>query len=166
MRHHYPNPFNSLSTLLFSEKKPGDLPSRQLIIELWLFLFDLFPSPSTSSSSLGATSTSSSPIISTRPQINSRPTSVRFESTQNPLTQYMGGSERNRRFINSTEEVKGLLVPDIPDKTADLHEFVKVAHRPRVYRCWMAELGDICRDYFWYVLSLRSRWEGVRLSLV
>lgn len=63
----------------------------------------------------------------------------------------MAGNERNRRSINAAQEVRGLLVPDVPDKTADLHDFVKVAHRPRVFRCWMSELGDICRDYFWYV---------------
>lgn len=63
----------------------------------------------------------------------------------------MAGTERTRRVINAAEEVKGLLVPDVPDKTAEILEFVKIAHRPRVYRCWMSELGDICRDYFWYV---------------
>jgi hypothetical protein len=46
LRAHHPRPFTGLSELLFSEKKPGELPCRQIIIELWLFHFELFPKQS------------------------------------------------------------------------------------------------------------------------
>ncbi|ORY23137.1 armadillo-type protein [Naematelia encephala] len=48
LRSSYPQPFPALSTLLFSEKKPGDLACRQIIIELWLSLFELFPATASS----------------------------------------------------------------------------------------------------------------------
>lgn len=41
-------------------------------------------------------------------------------------------------------------MPDLPDPTKDQHEFVTQAHRPRVFKAWVGELSDICRDYFWY----------------
>ncbi|WWD17526.1 hypothetical protein CI109_101967 [Kwoniella shandongensis] len=115
LRAHFPNPFTALSTLLFSEKKPGDLPTRQIIVELWLFLFELFP-----------------PIASRTP--GGRPTSVRFDE---------------KPPVDIAKEVRGLLVPDLPDPTKDHHEFVTKAHRPRVFKAWVGELSDICRDYFW-----------------
>ncbi|WVW83631.1 hypothetical protein I302_105652 [Kwoniella bestiolae CBS 10118] len=120
LRSHFPRPFPSLSTLLFSEKKPGDLASRQIIIELWLFLFDLFP-----------------PSLDASAEPN-RPKSIRFDSK----TASVGG-------MDIVQEVKGLLIPDLPDPTKDHHEFVTKAHRPRVFKAWVGELSDICRDYFW-----------------
>ncbi|OCF76299.1 hypothetical protein I204_03599 [Kwoniella mangroviensis CBS 8886] len=115
LRSHFPQPFPSISNLLFSEKKPGDLASRQIIIELWLFLFDLFP-PSSSSRNGPKTST------------------IRFD---------------DKSEIDIVQEVKGLLIPDLPDPTKEQHEFVTKAHRPRVFKAWVGELSDICRDYFW-----------------
>jgi hypothetical protein len=107
---HFPAPFPSLSSLLFSEKKPGDLPTRQIIIELWTFIFDLYPKPLR--------------------------ISVRFDESQ-------PGPSR------VTEVVRNLLAADLPDKTKEQHEFITRAHRPKVFRAWVGELSDICRDYFW-----------------
>ncbi|WVN88109.1 uncharacterized protein L203_103309 [Cryptococcus depauperatus CBS 7841] len=111
LRKHFPRPFSALSSLLFSEKKPGDLATRQLIVELWYFLFDLFPPPS-------------------------RPSSIHL------------GPQRPSQ-VELTAFVRTLLVPDHPDPTKEQHEFVTQAHRPRVFKAWVGELSDICRDYFW-----------------
>lgn len=46
--------------------------------------------------------------------------------------------------------MRSLLVPDLPDPTKEQLEFVTQAHRPRVFKAWVGELSDICRDYFWY----------------
>lgn len=46
--------------------------------------------------------------------------------------------------------MRSLLTPENKeDKTKDYHEFVTAAHRPRVFKAWVQELSDICRDYFW-----------------
>ena len=117
LRTAFPRPFPALSSLLFSEKKPGDIPVRQIMIEMWLYLFDLFPVQARSST---------------------RPTSVRFEHPPTPP-------------IDVCEVVRGLLLPDIPDPMKEQHSFITQSHRPRVFKAWIAELSDLCRDYFWCV---------------
>ncbi|KIR40773.1 hypothetical protein I307_02208 [Cryptococcus deuterogattii 99/473] len=137
LRKLYPRPFPALSALLFSEKKPGDLASRQLIVELWLFLFDLF-----------------TPVSQT---LNKRPTSIRFDEKVNPSPR------------DVTAFMRSLLVPDLPDPTKDQLEFVTQAHRPRVFKAWVGELSDICRDYFWVMChASNTLWalEQVDESLV
>ncbi|KAK4688979.1 hypothetical protein P7C73_g1130, partial [Tremellales sp. Uapishka_1] len=114
LRAHFPRPFPALSTLLFSEKKPGDLASRQIIVELWLFLFDLFP-------------------LLPVPQPRQR-TSIRFDEPPK---------------VDVTTLIRSLLVPESTDPVKDHHEFITQSHRPRVFKAWVGELSDICRDYFW-----------------
>src|ERR1700729_488665 len=46
LRSSCPTPFVQLVSLLYSDKKPGDVATRQLIIELLLTLFDLYPASS------------------------------------------------------------------------------------------------------------------------
>lgn len=121
IRQHYPNPFPGMSALLFSEKKPGDLACRQLIIELWIYLFELYPS---------------SPIVPHH-QLGARPNSVRFDTPPLPA------------HVRATTDVHKLLSPDQPDPTADQHQFITSIHRPKVFKAWVGELSDICRDYFW-----------------
>ena len=113
LRAHFPAPFPALSSLLFSEKKPGDLPSRQIIIELWLLLFDLFPTTSI-------------------PRSLTRPSGSRFDSGP----------------VDVVATVRSLLAP-APDPAKEPHDFFNTAHRPRIYKAWVGELSDICRDYFW-----------------
>lgn len=133
LRAQFPRPFDALSGLLFSEKKPGDLPCRQLIIELWLFLFELFPAYPA-----GAGAGASAGVGAGAGGNKARPTSVRFDA---------GGAVGVA--VDVVAELRKLVVPDIPDKTAEQHAFITTAHRPRVYRAWVQELSDICRDYFW-----------------
>ena len=112
LREAFPRPFPALSALLFSEKKPGDLGSRQIIVEMWLFLFDLFPQQSQAGAG-----------------------TVRFD----------------RAPINTTETVRGLLIPEADDPSKNHHSFITATHRPRIFKAWVQELSDICRDYFWCV---------------
>ncbi|ODO08884.1 hypothetical protein L198_00621 [Cryptococcus wingfieldii CBS 7118] len=126
LRRSFPRPFPALSSLLFSEKKPGDLASRQLIVELWLFLFDLFAPPS------------SFPTPS--PALSSSGRSIRFDAHAAP------GSISQKDL---TDFMRTLLVPEQENPTKDQHDFVTQAHRPRIFKAWVGELSDICRDYFW-----------------
>jgi hypothetical protein len=114
LRAAHPRPFPALSSLLFSEKKPGDLACRQIIVEVFLFQFELYNRQPPS------------PIIPT-----GRP------ATPVPTT------------FNVTYFVRQLLLPEAEDKTKDYHDFVQAAHRPRIFKAWVQELSDICRDYFW-----------------
>lgn len=55
-------------------------------------------------------------------------------------------------------------MPDLPDPTKDQHEFVTQAHRPRVFKAWVGELSDICRDYFWYASLVMCSGLGTNYS--
>jgi hypothetical protein len=108
---------------LFSEKKPGDLSSRQIIVELWSILFDLFP-----------------PGLDPG-QSKTRPNSVKFDAPPE-LSQNVDIVAAVRGLLVPAEEKKGEIV-------VNPHDFITVAHRPRVFKAWVGELSDICRDYFW-----------------
>ena len=167
LRSSFPRPFDSLSGLLFSEKKPGDLPIRQLIVELWTFVFELFPPPSSRSASTSPISPNA-PFARAQQQQEGRPTSIRFDDDRAGQVAAMlantgprqGLSERVDRgqvdgqgkSVDAIQAVRGFLVPPQEDKAAEQHSFITQAHRPKVFRAWVQELSDICRDYFWYVL--------------
>lgn len=110
LRSKHPRPFPALSQLLFSEKKPGELACRQIIVEMWLFHFELFPLQTEKSGSL------------------------RFETPSQ---------------VDVVDFVRSLLLPEKEDKTKDYHEFITQAHRPRIFKAWVQEMADLCRDYFW-----------------
>jgi hypothetical protein len=38
---------------------------------------------------------------------------------------------------------------DAPEVSVSPHEFIDALHRPRIYRTYLQELSDVCRDYFW-----------------
>lgn len=33
----------------------------------------------------------------------------------------------------------------------DVHDFVAAAHKPRIYKVYLTQLQEICRDFFWCV---------------
>jgi len=51
--------------------------------------------------------------------------------------------------------VRALLLTPAPPKAEETgtsvepHEFIEELHRPRIYKTYMQELSDLCRDYFW-----------------
>lgn len=183
LRSSFPRPFDAFSGLLFSEKKPGDLPVRQLIIELWTFVFELFP-PARSAQlqhgtgmPAGSRSAGNSPTMTMAPVApyardnqaggaGSRPSSVRFDTSQadqlaamlavkqGPLGSNSGAVASQAIKVDAVEAVRAFLVPQQDDKKAEQHAFILQAHRPKVFKAWVQELSDICRDYFWYVLLL------------
>ena len=115
IRSSFPRPFPALSGLIFSEKKPGDIATRQIIIELWQFLYDLYPHAQTA---------------------KGRPSAMRFDDPSDPP-------------VDVTGLLRSLLVPDHPDPAKEHHEFITQSHRPKIFKAWVQELSDICRDYFW-----------------
>ena len=140
LRSSSPTPYMQLVVLLYSDKKPGDVPTRQLIVELLSGLFELYPS-----SSLPATG-------------NGRPSTPRREIWET-LSSSLGSSKlitlpAPHKSIFSL--IRSLLLTPAPptaeaaDATSvEPHEFIENLHRPRVYKTYLQELSDVCRDYFW-----------------
>ena len=121
-------------SLLYSDKKPGEVATRQLIVELLLILFELYP-----------------------------PTSVPIK---NPNRPGMQGSSRAPNPAPSTPTlppphttffslIRALLLTPPPPPTespaspVSPHAFIASLHTPRIFKTYLQELSDICRDYFW-----------------
>ncbi|RPD74973.1 hypothetical protein L226DRAFT_553062 [Lentinus tigrinus ALCF2SS1-7] len=139
LRSYCPAPFDKLVLLLYSDKKPGDVPTRQLMVELLLGLFDLYPTSSLPSS--GSPS-------------HSRSRSVPWElSAASPASSNLIVLPRPHSTLFSL--MKSLLLTPAPPPSenpgtpVEPHAFIEELHRPRIYKTYLQELSDICRDYFW-----------------
>lgn len=134
-------------TLLYSDKKPGEVSTRQLIVELLLTLFDLYPP-----SSLPALGN-----VSSMPYTHTRSRSVPWENEA-----VRPGSSTNNNLITLPAPHTSLfslirellLTPappsaEAPETTVEPHAFIEELHQPRIYKTYLQELSDVCRDYFW-----------------
>ncbi|KAL8280110.1 hypothetical protein RQP46_007440 [Phenoliferia psychrophenolica] len=145
-----PSPFIALTSLLFSEKRPGDLPCRQILVELIHSLFDV------------------------RPASASAVTKDDWTSTITPISTGEGGGGGSGGFKRYTRKMKGGDEDDSEearmsdDRTRKVHEmvlslvigapdekqeakvdFAKSMVRPRQFKTWVTELSDTVRDFFW-----------------
>ena len=132
LRSSCPTPFVQLISLLYSDKKPGEVATRQLIVELLLILFEIYP-------------TSSLPSSGGR---------LRREAWES------SGSSSNVVTLpvphkNFFSLIRALLLTPAPPPTespaspVSPHAFIESLHRPRIYKSYLQELSDVCRDYFW-----------------
>ena len=150
-----PAPYTQLVRLLFSDKKPGDVATRQLMTDLLLSLFDLYP-PSSLPSSAG---------VSTGPSARRRELWEESAATL-PVAQnsyaVLGDTTTTSRLIllpyphrNIYSFLRSLLLTpapppaEAPSTTVAPHDFIEALHIPRIYKTYLQELSDICRDYFW-----------------
>jgi hypothetical protein len=136
LRSSCPTPFVQLVSLLYSDKKPGDVATRQLIVELLLILFDLYPSTALPSGS------GNGPYLS-RVQ--------RHEASEEDMTSVTLPAP-HRNFFSLIRAL--LLTPapppsECPATPISPHAFIESLHRPRIYKTYLQEFSDVCRDYFW-----------------
>ncbi|PFH52937.1 hypothetical protein AMATHDRAFT_45845 [Amanita thiersii Skay4041] len=139
LRSSCPTPFVQLVALLYSDKKPGDVATRQLVVELLLILFDLYPP-----SSLPA---SGSAYLS-RPHRRE----VWEDEASEPTSAVITLPTPHRTFYSLIRAL--LLTPAPPPSESPAapispHAFIESLHRPRIYKTYLQELSDVCRDYFW-----------------
>jgi len=122
-----------LVSLLYSDKKPGDVATRQLIIDLLMILFDLYP-PS-SLPSIGS--------VAPRREVWETSSTPRHTITLPHPHQTLYSLFRSLLLTRAPRAAEAPEVPLSP------HEFIDALHRPRIYRTYLQELADLCRDYFW-----------------
>ncbi|KAL4066928.1 armadillo-type protein [Scleroderma yunnanense] len=132
LRSSCPTPYVQLMSLLYSDKKPGDVATRQLIVELLLILFDIYPSSSLPSIGL------------------SRLRREAWES--NSLTNVITLPTPHKNFFSLIRAL--LLTPapppaECPAVPVAPHAFIESLRLPRIYKTYLQELSDVCRDYFW-----------------
>jgi hypothetical protein len=131
LRSSCPTPFVQLVSLLYSDKKPGDVATRQLIVDLLIILFDLYPPSSLPS------------IGSVPPRREVWETAPRHTITLPHPHQTLYSL---LRALLLTPAPRAAEAPEVP---LSAHEFIDALHRPRIYKSYLQELSDICRDYFW-----------------
>ncbi|KAF8638286.1 hypothetical protein AX17_002306 [Amanita inopinata Kibby_2008] len=141
LRSSCPTPFVQLVALLYSDKKPGDVATRQLMVELLLILFDLYPP-----SALPSQGASNNPYPS-HPQRHEA-----WEDVTDVPTSVITLPAPHRTFYSLIRAL--LLTPapppsEPPATPISPHAFIESLHRPRIYKTYLQELSDVCRDYFW-----------------
>ena len=139
LRSSCPMPFVQLVSLLYSDKRPGDVATRQLIVELLLNLFDLYPSTALPSGSGNGPYPNRAQRYEAWEEDKDAPASVTLPAP-------------HRSFFSLIRAL--LLTPaplpsESPAVPISPHAFIESLHRPRIYKTYLQELSDICRDYFW-----------------
>ncbi|KAH8916703.1 hypothetical protein BT69DRAFT_1228051 [Atractiella rhizophila] len=132
---HSPSPFVQLTSLLLSEKKPGDLPIRQIIVELILGLFEIFPH---------GYSPSGSP----------RRSEFRHYRSSTPP---MAAPGRSAHLL-----VRSLIVGPPDPKQESKPDFMQEVHRPRIYKNWLSEFLGVLMDYFWVFCHSQNTFGDLR----
>lgn len=137
LRSSCPTPYAQLVSLLYSDKKPGDVATRQLIVDLFLILFELYPP-----SALPAASKHAS---GRRREAWESRTSV---ATSNTII--LPAPHKNLfSFIRSLLLTPAPPPAEAPGIPVSPHEFIESLHVPRVFKTYLQEMSDVCRDYFW-----------------
>lgn len=149
---------------MFSEKKPGDLAPRLILVELILSLFEIYPEGARLVESvdwkveIGSSSTTSVSFTSGSIDVNDGSGGRRYirkmkdeeESTLELKSESSPEVEVSEERKRSTHEfVKSLMMGPPDEKAEQQIEFISSLHRPRLYKVWVTELGDCVRDYFW-----------------
>jgi hypothetical protein len=131
--------------LLYSDKKPGEVATRQLIVELLLLLFDLYPP---SSLPTIVTKTVNGSLLSGRV----RPREAWESHTSIVTSNLITLPAPHKNFFSLIRSL--LLTPapppsESPGMPVSPHAFIESLHVPRIYKTYLQELSDVCRDYFW-----------------
>ncbi|KAJ7261715.1 armadillo-type protein [Mycena haematopus] len=139
LRSSCPTPFVQLVALLFSDKKPGDVATRQLIVDLLLILFELYPA-------------SSLPAPGLAPRLFPRREAWETASTAPAPHTLITLPAPHKTFYALIRAL--LLTPAPPPSESPAtpispHAFIASLHKPRIYKTYLQELSDVCRDYFW-----------------
>ena len=138
IRSTFPSPFSQLITLLYSDKRPGEVATRHLIVELIQLLFELFPTDS---------------LPSFNGQERRRELwddqDLLAASTRNNLVTLPHPHKSSFALFRSLLLTPAPRAAEAPEVLVTPHEFIDNLHKPRVYKTYLQELSDVCRDYFW-----------------
>lgn len=139
LRSSCPTPWAQLITLLYSDKKPGEVATRQLILDLFHTLFELYPP-----SSLPSRSRKNS-ALSRHSEAWEIPSAI---PTSNVIT-LPSPHQSVFSFVRSLLLTPAPPPTEAPGVPVSPHEFIESLHVPRIYKSYLQEMSDVCRDYFW-----------------
>jgi hypothetical protein len=156
-------PFRQLVDLLYSEKKPGEVPPKQLIVDLVFSLFDLYRQPgigispvlkqgSPSSSSRSAMQPALAPITGSGTPDGCQHISEFILSLLREPPK--AGEKTDQVVTNDNANRKSRIIApasELPAPKLEMHDFIAAAHKPRIFQTYLKELSQTCWDFFWYV---------------
>jgi len=136
-----PDPFIQLTALLYSEKKPGDLPTRQVLVEIiqGCFQLDEFLCARPMD---GALLDWNAPIA-----LEPSPGHPADHRRSDSLT---SAADALQEPLPSAHHLLRKLIVGPPDpKKANIVDFVAVTHRLRPFKTFVNEFTGVLMDYFW-----------------
>lgn len=117
--------------------------TRQLIVDLLLLLFDLYP-PSSLPSPISPDTPRRREVWEEADENNHLPIH------ENPRLITIPPPHRTVfSFVRSLLLTKAPPAAEAPEAPVTPHEFIESLHVQRIYKTYLQELSDICRDYFW-----------------
>ncbi|MBW0537887.1 hypothetical protein O181_077602 [Austropuccinia psidii MF-1] len=129
-----PDPFIQLTGLLYSEKKPGDLSSRQTLLEILQGCFA---------------------IDGTRPKKLDWNALISLDGPRRNL--------ENEETDSAHMFVRKLLMGPPDQKKEQLVEFVAVTHRSRPFKTFVGEFVGVLMDYFWVFCHSENQFWDLKL---
>lgn len=146
-------PFRALVDLLYSEKKPGDIPARQLIVEMLLGIFSIYPDNTpcpmpVDDSSWGC------PLAFN---------GLYVQQLEEPpyATEAAAGAANH----TSHDLVKSLVQGPPDEKHVRQVTWLASTHRSRPYKRWVQELTGTISDFFWIFCHSQNLIPSFDLSL-
>jgi hypothetical protein len=124
-----PAPWTQLISLLYSDKKPGDVATRAIIVDLVMFLFELYPSsalPSPSAASRRTEAWESSADLGQAGIIRHS----KLIHLPTPHTSFYSFI----RALLLTPAPRGVEAPENP---VSPHDFIESLHKPRLYKAYL-----------------------------
>lgn len=164
--------------LLYSEKKPGEVPPKQLIVDLVGSLFDLYRSSGVSLSGMPQNDKNNnvtgipnySRQFSVSPDPSLPPTDLSVHASQRHevpgsfshitgfilslLREPPSGNEQaseDRQSGSKANRHSRIVAPasELPAPKVEMHDFLAAAHKPRIFKTYLKELSQACWDFFW-----------------
>ena len=132
-----PEPYKSLISLLFTDKKPGTLATRQLMMELFTLIFEIFDDDSSTPNHIIRSPTTQT-ILNAASNQTYNPEKVKFKPISVPYP-----------YHSASQMVRQLILNPPNEAIENQHDFIKIAKRPRIYKAFLSEIYEIQRDFFW-----------------
>lgn len=141
MQSNCPEPFRAITELLYSEKKPGDLSCRQVMVDIIQGVLEL---------------------DFTSPQVMCPKWNTAMLSAAPPIPNSDKSCASNTIQADSHILLKTLMIGPPNEEEQAKVDFIQYAHKPRLFKRWVTELSSVLSDYFW--IFCRSSNNFMRLK--
>lgn len=147
MAAHSTTPFVQLAALLFSDRRPGDLSSREIILVLLGRIVEI--QPEKINLPLSKASWVQKVNDTEPPRLEEAPTGRYVRKSKFVEGDEGFDREKEEKRIRAHELLKSLMLGPPSEKEEAEHDFMKDVRRPRIFKAWIKEISSVTRDYYW-----------------